>query len=485
MKWKRRRRYRQRVGKLSNAATVMRARTAAQAAQAATSDTTQSWNRAPLYDAQRAFVDAPTRFAVVEASTKVGKTFGLIEKIIESAIAEGAGHFWWVAPSQAQANIAFRRAELRLQGYVDRGKERVRVGERYPFIKSKSDKTLTVNGSTIWFKTASDPDNLYGEDVRGAVCDEITRWKQEAWTAVYSTLTATAGWATLIGNVKGKRNFAYRLARRAQAGEQGWSHYKLTAWDAVEGGVMKRDVVEAAERDLPDAVFRELYLAEATDDGSNPFGSDEEIDRLVKPVTGRLVVASGIDLARKTDYTVNIGLDKKGAVAEMDRFQLRWSQCSEDLLRSLERRATALGEVELMDDHVIVYHATAVDATGLGDVVVGNMQDGLVVDRGEDSERVLVAANLEGFIFTPAKKQLLYDNLISQIRAGQVTGYPQRVADEMKEFTYTHTSVGVRYSVPDDLHDDCVDALALAVWAATKMTRGRGWTDEKGDHLWS
>jgi len=46
--------------------------------------------------------------------------------------------------------------------------------------------------------------------------------------------------------------------RKAEAKEPGWSHHKLTAEDAIEGGVLDRDTVEQARRDLPDAPPRNI-----------------------------------------------------------------------------------------------------------------------------------------------------------------------------------------------------------------------------------
>jgi hypothetical protein len=91
---------------------------------------------------------------------------------------------------------------------------------------------------------------------------------------VRSTLTATRGPARIIGNVKGRKNWFFALCRRAEAGEAGLSYHKLIAADAVDAGVLADEEVEDARRILPDAVFRELYLAEPSRVGqSPPFGS--------------------------------------------------------------------------------------------------------------------------------------------------------------------------------------------------------------------
>ena len=44
--------------------------------------------------------------------------------------------------------------------------------------------------------------------------------------------------------------------------------------------------------------------------------------------------------------------------------------------------------------------------------------------------------------------------------------YPEGViVTELDVFAYEHTRTGVKYSAPPGMHDDCVMALALAVYA--------------------
>src|SRR5437899_3815959 len=146
------------------------------------------------------------------------------------------------------------------------------------YVANKTELSLTLrrNGAVIEFRSAENPDTLYGDDVQAAVLDEVTRMRESAWHAVRSTLTATQGPCRMIGNVKGRRNWAYLLAQSVREGKLKdtgrWHYAKLTAWDAVEGGVLERDEILDASATLPDHVFRELYLAEPTDDGANPFG---------------------------------------------------------------------------------------------------------------------------------------------------------------------------------------------------------------------
>jgi phage FluMu gp28-like protein len=288
-----------------------------------------------------------------------------------------------------------------------------------------------ANGSVLRFKGSDNPDSIYGEDYDAAVIDEASRCKPEAWFAVRSTLTKTRGPVRIIGNVKGRKNWAYRLGQRAKAGEQGMAYHKLTAHDAVEAGVLAKEEVEDAERILPPQVFRELYLAEPTDDGANPFDV-RAIERNVRPLSSKPPVSFGVDLARSIDWTVVVGIDAEGTVCRFERWQgVDWSQ-------TIERVARIVGSVETM-----------ADSSGVGDPIVEELQRRCPC--------------VEGVKFSLQSKQDLMERLSKAIQTNAV-GYPEGpIVDELLSFEFEYVSRGVRYSAPDGLHDDCVMALSLAV----------------------
>lgn len=380
------------------------------------------YQRPPLYAKQAAFLFTDARYSIVEASTKTGKTVGCLAWLFEQAAIRGQpGHnYWWVAPTFPVAKIAFRRMK--------------RAMPRALYRANETELTLTLlNGAVIWFKGADKPDSLYGEDVYAAVIDEATRCKEDAWHAVRSTLTATRGPIRIIGNVKGRKNWAYQLARRAEKGEPGMYYARLTAYDAVEGGVLALEEVEDAKRTLPPDVFQELYLALPSDDGSNPFGLQAIAACATLDTLAPGPVASwGWDLAKSVDWTVGCGLNDAGALAGFERFRKPW-----DATAATIRDVT--GTVRAL-----------VDSTGVGDPVVEQLQKG--------------RANVEGFKFTAPSKQQLMEGLavaIQQRRIAIPKDGPLRV--ELESFEYTHTRTGVRYSAPEGEHDDCVMALALAV----------------------
>jgi len=381
-----------------------------------------------LYPKQQAAIFAPERYSVIEASTKSGKTHGCIVWLFEQALAGKDGqNFWWVAPVYPQARIAYSRL-----------KNDLRKNAPGLYKPNDTDMTITlVNGTVVWFKTGEKPDNLYGEDVYAAVIDEASRVREESWHAIRSTLTATRGPLRIIGNVKGRKNWAYTLARKAEGGAPDMAYARLTAWDAIESGVLALAEVEDAREQLPEAVFRELYEAEPSDDEGNPFGVDA-IKSCVGALSSDDPFAWGWDLAKSVDYTVGVALDESGAVCGFQRFQRSW----EDTIQVI-RRTT--GEVP-----------AEIDSTGVGDPVVEKLQKG--------------RTTITGFKFTASTKQQLMEGLAVAIQQHEVTYPDGPIVAELMAFEYEYTRTGVRYSAPEGMHDDCVVALALAVhcWAARK-----------------
>jgi hypothetical protein len=391
------------------------------------------YTRPWVYAKQRDAIFHDARYGLIEASTKTGKTVGCIVWICEQAMQGKDGqNFWWVAPIYAQAKIAYRRLKRALPKGL--------------YKPNETELTLTLaNGAIIWFKGADKPDSLYGEDVYAAVIDEASRAKEDSWHAVRSTLTATNGPVRIIGNVKGRKNWFYQLSRKAEAGEPNMYYAKLLAYDAVEAGILKAEEVEDAKRVLPDAVFRELYLAKASDDEGNPFGI-KAIQACIKPLSTLAPRNWGWDLAKSVDWTVGIGLDTNGQTCQFERFQKSWPETK----RTIKYKTGST--------------AALIDSTGVGDPVVEDLQTNGGI-------------NFEGFKFTAPAKQQLMEGLAVAIQQGLVSYPPGVIVSELEQFEYEYTRTGVRYSAPEGFHDDCVCALALAVRRMTIQVPGSGWVE--------
>ena len=356
--------------------------------------------------------------------------------LLEQALAHGrpGDHYWWCAPVFQTAKIAYRRYHRALHA-TNPVTDITVPGATF---RDGDLAIILPNDATIWFKSMEKPDTLYGEDVRAAVIDEATRCREESWHAVRSTLTATRGRVRIIGNVKGRKNWAYRLARQAERLSRlqvrsAYHYAKLTAWDAVRAGVLDRQEILDARAALPRAVFRQLYLAEPADDGGNPFGLDAIRACITPALSPNPPAVWGWDLARWQDYTAGVALDRAGAVCRLVHFQHRDWQATLQAIREATGRTPAW-----------------VDAThgSVGDPIIEFLQ------QGRD--------NYHGFAFTAPSKQQLIESLVLAVQRARVHYPPGLLVNELESFEYEFTRTGVRYTAPEGEHDDLVVALALA-----------------------
>jgi phage FluMu gp28-like protein len=388
----------------------------------------------PLYEYQHRALFGPERYAVIEGATKVGKTFpALIWQLAEAGeVAARVGspdarnHFW-VAPTTAQAAMAYNRM-CRMLRSAGMGDGEVRTND--------TERRINITGlGVLWYKTGEEPDNLYGEDCWSAIMDEYTRQREEAWHAIRSTLTATGGRVRFIGNKRGK-GWGWKLAREAERkqtnGDPDWTAHRISALDAVQAGLMSQKELDDAKAAMPQAVFEELYLCQDAEDASNPFGLGA-IRACVKPLSTLPPVVFGIDLARSEDYTVVIGLDQNKDVCRFERWNgTTWDQTENRIL-------SLIGNVP-----------TLIDSTGVGDPVVER------ISRERPS--------VEGFKFTggpSGTKQKIMEGLAVDIQSKRI-GFPDGlIVSELEAYQYEYTRSGMTYDTLAD-HDDTVCALALA-----------------------
>ena len=226
---------------------------------------------------------APQRFTICEASTKSGKTFSHIFWLFRMAtisesnyhsidlphkrICKPGNEYWWIAPVYGQAEIAFNRMWRKL--------------ERVPgFTRNISKMTIaTPIGTIIRFKSGEKPDNLFGEDVWAVVIDEGSRCKYFVFEASRSLITATGGPLKIIGNYVGNANWQHQQGLKAKSDPNAYAYFKVTARDAVRAGILTKEEVDQAERDLLPATFKALYMAEGDVDKSR-WIKDEAINNL-------------------------------------------------------------------------------------------------------------------------------------------------------------------------------------------------------------
>jgi len=313
-----------------------------------------------LTNYQKNILYSDSRFTITEASTKVGKTFSHIFWIFERAHQswnKANYNHWWVAPVYAQAKIAFTRL-------------RAIVGRSGLYKINESNLMITCpNGSVIHFKSAEKPDNLFGEDVYSVVFDEAPRAKVDAFYALRSTITATGGEMKLIGNFGGSANWMHQLKEKAKTDPK-YSYFKITAYDAVNEGILDAEEIEQARKDLPPKIFAQLYLAE----------EQESDDQLISFAVMNDLFTNEYVLREKKYITADIALHGS------DKFVVcvwnGWRLIEITIIDKIEAPEVESLLKAKAEQHGVMRSNIAYDADGLGSFLRGYLKGAVPFNNG-------------------------------------------------------------------------------------------------------
>jgi hypothetical protein len=179
-------------------------------------------------------IDA-SRFTVVVAHRRMGKTVSAINHLIKAAIEcdKPNPRYAYIAPTYGQAK---RVAWDYLQEYTRP------LGANYNVSELRAD----FWGRRISLYGSDNPDSLRGQYFDGVVIDEVGDQNPKIWNEIVRpALADRLGWALFIGTPKGNNHF-YELRNRA-ADEPDW---KLLEFRASETGVLPADELKAALKEM-------------------------------------------------------------------------------------------------------------------------------------------------------------------------------------------------------------------------------------------
>ncbi len=298
-----------------------------------------------------------------------------------------------------------------------------------PIVSRKHDNQFIelMTGGMIEFWSLDNPNAGRSRKYKRVVIDEAAFVKAlwEAWTkGIRPTLTDLKGDAWFMSTPRGKNDF-YKLYIRGVSGESDWRSWQMPT---STNPYIDLSELDDAKRDLPQAAYNQEYEALFSDNVANPFGIDF-IAKSIRPLSKRPTVAYGVDLAKSHDWSVIVGLDDIGQVTHFDRWQSDWDQTTRRVIQTIGRVPAFI------------------DSTGVGNPIVEN------VTRS--------CPEAEGFIYTSKSKQEIMEGLASSLQKAEL--YPiEEMRDELESFEFVYSRTGVRYSAPEGMHDDIVNALALA-----------------------
>jgi hypothetical protein len=371
----------------------------------------------------------PTRFKVVCAGRRTGKTHLAAILMFFNGLSHPGGVGWAIAPSYSQTMIFWRKIrEIIPRQYIKQIKE----GDKCIILK---------NDYTIWMKSGDNADSLRGEGLDFAVLDEYATMKPSVWTeAIRPALGDKKGSALFIGTPKGKNGF-YELAKKGMSEEfTDYKYFHGTSFDNTF--IDPQEFVDMAA-EMPEIIYKQEILAEFIEGGGEVFGSFEkqllQPSEILEDHIPECFYVCGLDIAKTQDFTVlRIMRMDTGRIVFTDRFNQRdWGY-----------------QIRRIKSNLLKYNNPTcyVDSTGVGDPIYEKLRkEGL---------------NVKGVVISSKSKPQLIENLSMLIEEGRYWMPDDKFTrEEYSAFTYKIQDSGyIKYAAADGYHDDIVMADALCAW---------------------
>ena len=376
--------------------------------------------RVDLHPAQYTIHSDQSRFKVVAAGRRFGKTMLATAECLSVAMA--GGRAWWISPTYKMSEVGWR--PIRKSGAA--------LGVQ---IKKVDREIVFPGGGAVAVRSADNPDSLRGEGLDFAVLDECAFMQKEAWTeALRPALSDRLGKALFISTPK-SRNWFWEHYQKGISGEEGWASFTFPT--SANPYILPSEI-EAARRDLPEMIFRQEYLAEFINQDGSVFRRVQEAAVLepTEPTRGRQYIA-GVDVASSVDYTVVTILDSETKdMVYLDRFN------RVDYPVLIDRLAAVYEKWDLF--------SMVIEANSIGRPVIDHM-----LERG---------LGVIPFTTTSATKQKIIQDLQSAFEHGtiRIINNPILVGELLSFESKRNNSGSFSYSAPEGMHDDTVMSLAIA-----------------------
>lgn len=392
-----------------------------------------------VHDNQERVLSSCARFLVIPAGRRWGKTDAAVRWILRLAhrarLGGLPGVIWIIYPTYKVARVAWRKFRaLAPRGWITRW-----IGTPH------HPEAIQMGSVIVEFHSGVKPELLVGEGLLGVWIDECGEIRERVWIeSVRPTLMDFRAPAFLTGTPKG-HNWFWRIYGR------GWEEpggdiasFGLSTgqgFPSYDNPFLVRAEIDDLARDLTERAYQQEILAHFLSHEGAVFRVDRIREKGLRLST-KPTVALGVDLARRADFTVLIGMDADFAVTYFERMrEIDWP---------LQRRRIE-ATWQRLDRPALV-----IDSTGVGDPVVQELQ--------------AAGVPVEPYLFTGTSKRALVEQLVLAIDDAAIT-LPDEPAllNELEAFDMAQLpSGGVRYSAPEGQHDDCVIALGLALYGASR-----------------
>ena len=222
-----------------------------------------------------------SRFKVVAAGRRTGKSRLAAWMLIVETLQADRGHVWYVAPTQGQARDIMWQTLLELGHNV---------------IESSHVNNMQiklVNGATISLKGADRPETMRGVSLKFVVLDEYADMKPSVFEQILRpALADLKGKALFIGTPMGRNHF-YELYTYGNTGKD--EDYKSWHFTSFDNPLLDPKEIETARKSMSSFAFRTEFMASFEAASGGVFKEEWVKYTDEEPNVGRYYVA--VDLA--------------------------------------------------------------------------------------------------------------------------------------------------------------------------------------------
>ena len=229
---------------------------------------------------QEVFSDT-TRFKIVAAGRRTGKSRLAAWLLIINALQTEKGHVFYVAPTQGQARDIMWSTLLELGHGVIKGAH------------INNLQITLINGATISLKGGDRPETMRGVSLKFLVLDEYADIKPAVWEQILRpALADQKGHALFIGTPMGRNHF-YELYKYAELGDD--ATYKAWHFTSYDNPLLDPEEIDVAKKSMSSFAFRQEFMASFEAIGSEIFKEEWVKVSEEEPDVGDYYIA--VDLA--------------------------------------------------------------------------------------------------------------------------------------------------------------------------------------------
>ena len=377
------------------------------------------------------FADSPHKFGLVATGRQFGKSLLAQNLILYWLLQNPNQKGCWISPVYNQCRKVFQELNNASHEIITKS--------------NKAELTIEfVNGSTLIFLSSERADSIRGFSFNYVIIDEASFVAEQAVNeAIFPTLSALGKKCLMISTPKGK-NWFYNYYIRGLSDNHEVISFKGRS---IDNPFIDQNFINEQSKTLPDSIFRQEYLSEFTDAGSDVFTNVENVCILngwTEPRNGERYFA-GIDFGITNDFSVLSIISESGRLCYIERINgTSYADISRHFISALKKYRITAGNAEINGPGLPVFELINSEVRALRGFTTTN-------DSKAQGIRTLIYDIQEGVLELPHKD--FFPHLYNELNA----------------YSYKINATGtVSFNAPSGYFDDTVMSLMLANESRTK-----------------